>query len=99
MSENLSETSGLADQEYWKLCTIVLGLMLLVSLSIHAGGPARATAVPMVDSKREVDPDRRLQVGGFALVDGGAAFIIRDENGTLLGALPMTATAGINEGS
>lgn len=98
------ETTQAAEQltayshAYWKLCTIVLGIALMISLVIHAGGPAGAVASE-AGGERSGTPEHRhsgggtLSIGGFEALDGQPYFVIMDDQGRKLGMLPMSFTS------
>ena len=82
---------------YWKLCTIVLGIGFVIAVASH-GGPASAQAhsaevnlLTKHQSNAAIEAQQTLSIGGFDMVDGQAVFVILDEQGQRVGALPMSA--------
>lgn len=105
MSEHTAENLSAYSQAYWKLCTILLGVALLVSLAIHAGGgPSSASASASAQNPRasvanvlafqQTQAKQTLEIGGFDTVAGVPAFVLINEEGQRVGLLPMPAAAG-----
>lgn len=103
MSEHTAENLSAYSQAYWKLCTILLGMALLVSLAIHAGGPSSAKASAAQQTPRasvanilafqQAQADQTLSIGGFDTVAGVPAFVLVNAEGHRVGLLPMPAAA------
>lgn len=86
---------------YWKLCTILLGIGFLIAIASH-GGPSTAHADEygtesnilrirqlQAEAIMQADANRVLSIGGFDTIGDQAAFVIVNEDGQRVGALPM----------
>jgi hypothetical protein len=78
--------------DYWKMCTFVLGIGFIVAVASHAGpSTAHASAQPNLLTLRQTQASQTLSVGGFDSIDGQPAFVIVNQDGQRVGALPMSA--------
>ena len=82
---------------------MVLGIGFVVAVASH-GGPASATAgeygnesnllsfhQKQASALLAADATQTLSIGGFELIEGEAMFVIVNEDGHRVGALPMDA--------
>ncbi len=98
MSEPTSTASIYDDSaKYWKMCTIVLGIGFVIAVASH-GGPASASANTHISNQLTEhqahvawQAQQTLSIGGFDTVDGEPMFIILNDQGQRVGALPMSA--------
>jgi hypothetical protein len=99
-SSNSSSNSSLnsASNNYWKLCTGVLGVGFLIAVASHAG-PSRASANDSSMNQltiTQAQAKQSLKIGGFDSFEGVPVFVILNEQGQRIGTLPMDVSQPAN---
>lgn len=69
---------------FWRFCSAVLGIGLMVALVTGFGPKAAGASEAVQDSGFEA-----LRVGGFDQVDGQGVFVIENADGERVGVLPL----------
>jgi len=80
--------------KFWRFCSAVLGIGLLVALMTSSG--PRSAGASEVDAGVAAQP---LRVGGFDQVDGQGMFVIENADGERVGLLPLANSATEQESS
>lgn len=82
----VSSNAELSEQlRFWRYCSIVLGVGLILALMTHSGPKAAGASEGEGQSLRW----ERLSIGGFDEVDGHPAFVMENARGNRIGVLPM----------
>ncbi len=88
---------------YWKLCSMVLGVGFVIAVASHGGARSAGAGEfgndgnllsfhqKQASAILEADATQTLSIGGFDSIDGEAMFVIVNEDGQRVGALPMDA--------
>lgn len=96
MSDPITTVATFGDnRDTWRFATIATGVLLLISLAAHLGGPASAHAsLPQTNqlALTQQQAAQSLTIGGFTTLNDQPAFIILNEQGQRVGALPLQAT-------
>lgn len=98
MSEQTPASFG-DNKDTWRTATLVTGFALLISMAAHVGGPSSATASSDSLNHLQItqhNARQSLTIGGFTTLNEQPAFIVLDENGQRIGALPLTAANPTN---
>ncbi len=78
---------------YWKFCSIMLGIGLVFSLMGHAGPSTASASFEVPPGWRLIEDDSQssgtLRIDGFGQINNRPAFVLIDENGQGVGLLPM----------
>ena len=80
------------NRDTWRFASIAFAVLLLISLAAHVGGPASAHAAPNQLALTQQQAQQSLSIGGFTTLDDQPAFVVLNEQGQRIGALPMNAT-------
>lgn len=95
MSELQAPTATFGDnRDTWRFAAIASSLLLFISLAAHFGGPASAHAAAPHTNQLALTQQKAAQsltIGGFTAIDDQPAFIILNEQGQRIGALPLSA--------
>lgn len=101
MSDPITTVATFGDnRDTWRFATIAAGVLLLISLAAHLGGPASAHAAsdqPNQLALAQRQAGQSLSIGGFTSIDEQPAFIILNEQGQRIGALPLSAARADEE--
>lgn len=96
MSELQTPTATFGDnRDTWRFATIASCVLLFISMAAHFGGPANAHAsFPQTNqlARTQQQAAQSLTIGGFTTLNENPAFIILNEQGQRVGALPLQAT-------
>ena len=82
------------NKDTWRIATLVTGFALLISMAAHFGGPSSAHASASTPNQLQItqhNAQQSLTIGGFTQIDNNPAFIVLDEKGQRIGALPLNA--------
>jgi len=87
------------NHDTWRFAAIAFGVLLLISLTAHVGGPssANAAAYPNQLALNQQQAHQSLSIGGFTAVEDEPAFVIMNEQGQRIGVLPMNAADQVDD--
>ncbi|MFG0300441.1 MAG: hypothetical protein ACF8K1_12655 [Phycisphaerales bacterium JB047] len=82
------------NRDTWRFASIACGVLLLISLAAHLGGPSSAHAAPPMNQLAitQQQAQQSLRIGGFTTIDDQPAFIVLNDQGQRIGKLPMNLT-------
>mgnify|MGYP003143797060 CR=1 FL=1 len=94
MSEPMTTTLATFgdNRDTWRFASIACGVLLLISLAAHLGGPASAHASSSAPNQLMLTQEQArqsLSIGGFTTIDDQPAFVVLNDQGQRIGALPM----------